>query len=80
VLGGAPYLRLVLMDLHGGANCCLDIVPLGLRGVEDLHGMRSSRNLEKEDGRTVKINSFCYSRKAKEDRGIDNYARQGCGK
>jgi hypothetical protein len=53
------------MDLHGGAHCCLDIVPLGLRGVEYLHGMGSSRNLGKEDGQTVKMISFCYSRKQK---------------
>jgi hypothetical protein len=42
------YLWLALVDLHGGAYSCLHVVPLGLRGVEYLHGVRPSRDLEPE--------------------------------
>ena len=76
---GAQYLRLVLVDLHGSAHRCLNIVPLGLRSVEYLHRMGPSGNLEMEDGQTEKMISFCSARNAGEDRGIENNATLGFG-
>lgn len=73
----ALYLRLVLMDLHGGSHRRLYIVPLRLRGVKYFHWVGSPRDLEKKQSGGEK-DKFCFAAKAEEDE-MPSMALHGVG-